>query len=279
MGWRWGGGGGGGKNNNQQVGQAILGGLILGAAINQAMQPPRRPNYYPSNSNHYPSHPQYVPSAPQPQYIYESQPTYSQPAYSSSQPVERIISSRPVERVISSGETVVSSRPVETVVSAESVVTPKPNVVKESPKPNVALKSLAGSLAVADGLAADPLLAVTTQKSVANVTQKIGDFVAASGSPEMQTDWQKVIDGGTASGDIVEWWKKHGPAVNDPAIKALEPVHVAMSKFVQDLQDGLLSTAGKKSAIDKIAGLFSALPAGHALRSGFVADLARMRQF
>jgi len=247
------------NNNNRKSQEAAAAALLIfgaGAALNQAMQP-QRPSYQyqQPRQQYYQSQPQYAPSRPQ--YI------ESRPQYIESQPTERII----------------SSRPVETIVSSETVVAPKPNVVKESPKSNAALKAIAGSLAVADGSAADPLLAVSTQQSVADITDKVGEFVATTGNPDMQADWQKVVDGGSSAKDVAEWWKKHGPAVNDPAIKALEPIHVGMSKLVQDLQDGLLSNAGKKAAIDKLAEMVSALPAGHPLRPGLVADLGRMRQF
>jgi hypothetical protein len=252
------------NNNNRRANEAaaallIIGGAAMaGAAINQSMQPPRRPNYQyqqQPRQQYYQSQPQYAPSRPQ--YI------ESRPQYIESQPVERII----------------SSSPVETVVSSETVVAPKPNVVKESPRSNDALKSLAGSLSLADGSAADPLLAVSTQQSVSKITEKLGEFVAALGNAEMQADWQKVVDGGSSAKDIADWWKKHGAAVNDPVFKALEPIHVGMSKFVQDLQDGLLSNAGKKAAIDKLAEMVSALPAGHPMRPDLVAELGRMRQF
>jgi len=267
------GGGGGNRPSNQQVGEAILGGLILGAAINQAMQPPRRPSY-PSQrpQNYYPSQPQYVPSRPQ--YI------ESRPQYIESRPVERIISSQPVERIVESQpvERIISSRPVETVVS-ETVVSPKPNVVKESPKPNASLKSLAGSLALADGSAADPLLAVSAQQGVEQVTDAVGAWVAANGTPGMQADWQAVVDGGSSAADVEKWWNKHGEAIADPNIKALGPIHAGMSKLVQDLRDGLLSDAGKKAAIERLADMVSGLPAAHPLRADLARELVRMRQF
>lgn len=246
----------GGRNpSNQQVGEAIIGGLILGAAINEAMQPPRRPNYPPSRpQNYYPSQPQYVPSRPQ--YI------ESQPQYIESQPAERIISSRPVETVVS-----------------ETPVTPKPNVVKETPKPNTSLKSLAGSLALADGLAADPLLAVSTQQSVEQLNDQIDAWVASNGTPEMKADWQAVVASGSSAASIEHWWNKYGGAISDPNIASLGPIHVGMSKLVQDLRDGLLSNAGKKAAIDKLADMVSNLPAAHPLRAELAKDLARMRQF
>jgi hypothetical protein len=247
------------QQNNQKVGEAIIGGLILGAAINQALQPPRRPTYPTTPSrpqmNYYPPQPQYVPSRPQ--YV------PSQPQYIESQPVERII----------------SSRPVENVVTSEVIVSPKPNVVKATPKPNDSLKSMSSSMALADGSAADPLLAVSTQQSVEKMTATLGEYIEVNGTDAMKEAWKKVVDSDSSAEEVAKWWKDYGDCILDPEIKALGPIHVGMSKFIEDLKDGLISDAGKKVALDKIADMVADLPATHPLRDDLVADIGQMRQF
>lgn len=234
------------KQQNNQAAEAIIGGLILGAAINEAMQPPPRQNYNNYNNNY---------SRPQ---NYYQQPQYVQPQY---------IESRPV-----------ISRPVENVVPAETVA-PKPNVVKAVPKSNDIVKTLTAQAGVADGTAADPLLAVSTSQSVAGVTDTVSEYLELNGTPEMNEAWQKVLESGSSPQEIAKWWDAFGGNIADPAIQKLGPIHVGMSKLVKDLEDGLLSNPGKKAAIDKLADMVADLPANHPSRDELACNIARMRQF
>jgi hypothetical protein len=207
----------------------------------QQRQPvPPRPPVVPSRPQYQPAQPQYIPSQPQ-----------------------------VVERVMSQPATLVTP------------AAPAKNVIPTAaPRANADF-SLTVSRALRENgsTRTDAAQVVLAQDAAARINESVASAVDRSGNEAMQKAWKDSLADGSAKAmaDFEQQFKDALAAV-DPTAAGHLSLSVRLASLVGNLEDGLLTSEGKRKAIEDLMADVAALPANDPLREGLVAESKRLRQ-
>lgn len=117
------------------------------------------------------------------------------------------------------------------------------------------------------------------QDSIQETNASIGKAIEMSGDAAMKTAWEAAQRDGSAKA-LADFEEKFGDklAALDPTAANHLGLSIKFSSLGGNLKDGLLTSEGKRKALEDLMADVAALPANDPLRAELVDDLKRMKQ-